>query len=449
MSGKLPVTIFTGFLGAGKTTILKSLIMSEPDKRFAVVINEFGKISVDDLLVMQVRKTDNFQVYKLSGGLIAYEGGDFIDTMLQIAEQSAQFDHVLIETSGLAAPTAVLESLSDPRLAGSFSHDATLSLIDTPVFLDSANLSQEALTVMGFQMKAADVVVLNKIDKLERRQLEEAEAKVRDLAPDVRFIELAFQARLVSRLSLGLKLNEFRAADYVAGIANFAGLMHQAGAASQNGHSHSGLGAHDHGLHTHEHLHQEDPGWLSFSLTSHKKQRRNNLETALETIAKEMPLLRVKGFVQCQEIEEPVLFQGVNTRIESSTDENARLEPEPIAIAHGHSHSHEHHHDHAHEHEHEHEHGHSHTHTHTHEHEHHHEHAHGHSHTHTHTHEHEHHHEHEHGHSHTHSHEHEHSHDHHHEHKHSPDSSLVFIGYHLDRQRLEARLNELTAADWH
>ena len=425
MSGKLPVTIFTGFLGAGKTTILKSLIMSEPDKRFAVVINEFGKISVDDLLVMQVRKTDNFQVYKLSGGLIAYEGGDFIDTMLQIAGQSAKFDHVLIETSGLAAPTAVLESLGDPRLAERFSHDATLSLIDTPVFLDSAKLSQEALTVMGFQMKAADVVVLNKIDKLQRRQLEEAEAKVRDLAPDVRFIELAFQARLVSRLSLGLKLNEFRAADYIAGMSNFAGLMHQAGAPTQNGHSHSGLGAHDHGLHTHEHLHQEDPGWLSFSLTSHVKQRRNALESALETISREMPLLRVKGFVQCLETEEPVLFQGVNTRIESSTDESAGLEPEPIALAHAHSHSHEH--------EHEHDHVHSHTHSHSHEHEHHHEHDHVHSHTH----------------SHAHSHDHDHDHSHEHEHKHPPASSLVFIGYHLDRQRLEARLNELTAADWH
>ncbi|MBI5172518.1 MAG: GTP-binding protein [Candidatus Melainabacteria bacterium] len=411
MSGKLPVTIFTGFLGTGKTTILKSLIMSEPDKRFAVVINEFGKVSVDDLLVMQVRQSDNFQVYKLSGGLIAYEDNGFLDTMLQIADNAAGFDHVLIETSGLAAPTAVMESLAAPRLAEHFTLDATLSLVDTPLFLDYGKLSQETLTVMGFQMKAADVVVLNKIDKLERRQLEEAEAKVRDLAPDVRFIELAFQARLVSRLSLGLKLNEFRAGEYIAGITNFAGLMHQAGAASQNGHSHSGLGAHDHGLHTHEHLHQEDPGWLSFSLTSHKKQRRNNLETALETIAAEMPLLRVKGFVQCLEIDEPVLFQGVNTRIESSVGESAGIEPEAMAVAHVHSHSHSHSHDHDH-----------------------------------------HHHEHEHEHTHHHDHDQNHAHDHHHhehEHEHTPNSNLVFIGYHLDRLRLGARLNELTAAGWH
>ncbi|HMX46928.1 MAG TPA: GTP-binding protein, partial [Candidatus Obscuribacter sp.] len=256
MPGKLPVTIFTGFLGSGKTTLLKSLIKSEQEKNFAVVINEFGAVSVDDLLVKEGAQPDNLEIYKLSGGLIAYEGDEFREIMNNIAHRAAQFDHVLIETSGLAAPTAAMEALNSPELQERFSLDATLALIDTPLFLAEGTLSEATLSVLSHQLRAADVVVLNKIDGIEKEQLALAESKVRNLAPDVRFIELAWQAKLDSRLSLGLHLNEFRATEHVAGLPAFAAHLHQ----TVDGHSHSGLGAHDHGLNTHQHLHEEDPG---------------------------------------------------------------------------------------------------------------------------------------------------------------------------------------------
>ena len=112
----LPVTIFTGFLGSGKTTLLASLLAAEHDTRFAIVVNEFGEVSVDDVLLQQARGAHRASVFKLTRGLIAYAGDDFTATMLAISDDARLFDHVLVETSGLAVPTAVLEALHSPAL---------------------------------------------------------------------------------------------------------------------------------------------------------------------------------------------------------------------------------------------------------------------------------------------------------------------------------------------
>ena len=131
----LPVTIFTGFLGSGKTTLLASLLAAERDERFAIVVNEFGEVSVDDVLLQQARGAYHASVFKLTRGLIAYAGDDFLATMLAISDDARLFDHVLVETSGLAVPTAVLEVLHSPALQERFIHDATLAIVDTPLLL--------------------------------------------------------------------------------------------------------------------------------------------------------------------------------------------------------------------------------------------------------------------------------------------------------------------------
>src|SRR3989441_11064564 len=131
----LPVTIFTGFLGSGKTTLLASLLAAERDSRFAVVVNEFGEVSVDDVLLQQTPGAHRASVFKLTRGLIAYVGDDFLATMRAISDAARLFDHVLVETSGLAVPTAVLEALHSPALQERFIHDATLAIVDTPLLL--------------------------------------------------------------------------------------------------------------------------------------------------------------------------------------------------------------------------------------------------------------------------------------------------------------------------
>jgi cobalamin biosynthesis protein CobW len=352
MTSPIPVTVFTGFLGSGKTTLLSSLLEEERDRRFAIVVNEFGEVSVDDVLLQKALGDAFTRVFKLTRGLIAYTGDDFLTTMLTIAAEARLIDHVLIETSGLAVPTAVIEALHAPALQEHFIHDATLAIVDTPLLLSgaygvvgqqtAASSRAAATEVFHKQLMCADVVVLNKIDQIHENELLHAEEAVRQSAPDVRFVELAWKARLDARLVLGLHLNEMRAHPHSAGLTTHAGAPGHV-----DGHEHSGLGAHMHGIMTHEHLHEEDPGWLSFALRSDIPQNAEALNDALYLITEQEPVLRVKGFAHIQGETGHLLVQGVRTRISCTVDKEApshhhRHEPKHAAI-HSHPHSHEDH----------------------------------------------------------------------------------------------------------
>jgi cobalamin biosynthesis protein CobW len=334
------VTIFTGFLGSGKTTLLTSLLAAERDTRFAIVVNEFGEVSVDDVLLQQAHGAHRASVFTLTRGLIAYTGDEFIATMRAISDDARLFDHVLVETSGLAVPTAVLAALHSPALQDRFIHDATLAIVDTPLLLAGvydANGSQPtsaagtaASEVFQQQLMCADVVVLNKIDPCLEDDLLRAEAAIRTRASDVRFVELAWQARLDARLVLGLHLNESRAQGSSPGLS-----ASTAGHAHGDGHAHSGLSAHEHGLLTHEHVHAEDPGWLSFVLRSQASQTPDTLHRALELITAQEPVLRVKGFAHVHDATGRLLVQGVRTRV-TCTMEMAS----PVLPDHSHHHTH-------------------------------------------------------------------------------------------------------------
>jgi len=344
---KLPVTIFTGFLGSGKTTLLSSLLASEREQRFAIVVNEFGEVSVDDLL-LSAHHTHTTRIFKVLKSLIAYAGDDFLETMEAISQEAQHFDHVLIETSGLAVPTAVIEALQRAPLQERFLHDATLTIVDTPLFLaglyeggaTAQGTSSEAATVVfQQQLQCADVVVLNKIDQCNEDDLLRAETAIRTRAADIRFVELAWQARLDPRLVLGLHLNESRAQVPTTGLPSPAG-SHLHG----DGHSHSGLAAHEHGLLTHEHMHAEDPGWLSFVLRSTAAQVPAVLQHALGVITAQAPVLRVKGFAHVPDTSGHLVVQGVRTRIECTMET-------PAPTPHHHTHDHAHGHAHAHTHD--------------------------------------------------------------------------------------------------
>ena len=321
----LPVTIFTGFLGSGKTTLLASLLATEHDSRFAIVVNEFGEVSVDDVL-LQARGAHHARIFKLTRGLIAYTGDDFLTTMDAVSDAAGLFDHVLIETSGLAVPTAVLAALHSPALQERFIHDATLAIVDTPLLLagayDASRLQHgapagtAASEVFQQQLTCADVVVLNKIDQCTEDELLHAEAAIRARASEVRFVELAWQARLDARLVLGLHLNEFRAQAPSPGMPAIVA-----------GHAHSGLSAHEHGLLTHEHVHAEDPGWLSFVLRSQTSQAPDTLHKALDLITAQEPVLRVKGFAHIRDAAGHLLVQGVRTRIACTMETTGPSQP--------------------------------------------------------------------------------------------------------------------------
>jgi cobalamin biosynthesis protein CobW len=393
MKQPIPVTVVSGFLGSGKTTLLCGLLERRQERRLAVLINEIGEISIDGALARAsagaksarstgVGATGEVEIVDFPSGLIAYaEDTRFVPTLQAIARRADRVDHVLIETSGVALPSAAMERLQSPELAGDFVLDATLVVVDTPRLLagefqlesqqwevaragragggaaagsagdlagtghagDKAGASgatgrpsdgAEALRSAGLlfnqQLAAADVVVLNKIDDLDTDALLAAEEQVRRRAPNVRFLELAHNAQLDVRLALGLRLHQA-----TARLQHLHGpFTPMPGAESRtldehgsiDGHTHSGLMAHNHGLTTHTHFHEQDPGWLSFTLRSGQYQDIDALRTALERLAEAEPVLRCKGFALSTEAGRPVLLQGVRTRV-VSTNETLKQAP--------------------------------------------------------------------------------------------------------------------------
>ncbi|MET0319739.1 MAG: GTP-binding protein [Duganella sp.] len=329
MKQPIPVTIVTGFLGAGKTTLLRSLVERRQTRRLALLINEFGEISVDGALVRDVVTASasgdaQVHVQDFAHGLIAYgDDEQFVPAMLALAGRRAQIDHVLIETSGLALPTAVMAQLQSPALADHFILDATLAVIDTPLLLsdrfEHGGAVDPVAVMFDQQLEFADVVVLNKIDGMDEDALLDAEARVRRRAPNVRFLELAYDARLDIRLALGLRLHQSTRTEH-AHVFTPVASMPGADAAPlavqtrMNGHAHSGLGAHSHGLATHKHFHEQDPGWLSFVLRSDAPQDAEQLKSALSEAAQAEPILRSKGYVRAGG-DAALLVQGVRTRI--------------------------------------------------------------------------------------------------------------------------------------
>jgi cobalamin biosynthesis protein CobW len=346
MQALIPVTVVTGFLGSGKTTLLSSLLERRQTRRLAILINEFGEVSVDGPLIRHAVDGDDLvQIHDFAYGLIAYGDDEkFIPTMQAIAKRRANFDHILIETSGLALPTAVMELLQSPQLSSDFILDATLAVVDTPLLLsdnfdrstgesNTQAVGNSIARLFEQQLEFADVVVLNKIDELNEDQLLVAETRIRARAPNVRFLELAYKAQLDIRLALGLRLHQPTLIDNTHRYTALptmpeAGSAPLANQALLNGHSHSGMASHSHGLATHKHFHEQDPGWLSFVIRTTELQNSAILQQALVEIAKVEPVLRTKGFIRTD--AQTMVVQGVRTRITvNQSTENKHEDAQP------------------------------------------------------------------------------------------------------------------------
>lgn len=334
MNERIPVTLVTGFLGSGKTTLLSNLLRGTPERRLAILVNEFGEVSIDGALLRGHGRGDEVEIHDLEGGLVAYSESDrFLPVMHTLRERRNRIDHVLVETSGLALPTAVMAALDDPELARDFVLDATLAVVDTPLLLsgdfeaEGGKARESVAELFERQLENADVVVLNKIDGLEEDALLEAEGRVRSRAPRVRFVELAYGAQLDTRLTLGLRLHEAAGAghhghDHHHGPVRSAPGELDAPLADQSaldGHAHGGLGSHVHGLGSHEHFHEHDPGWQSFVLRSGAPQDGERLREVLREVALEEPVLRAKGFAQLDPHHRQVL-QAVRARVDARVE---------------------------------------------------------------------------------------------------------------------------------
>ncbi|MEM8908376.1 MAG: GTP-binding protein [Bacteroidota bacterium] len=182
----IPVTIITGFLGAGKTTLLNEIIAQVPQKRLAIIENEFGEIGIDHELVIGAKEG----IFELSNGCICCAiNGELIELLLQLRQQSKGFDHLVIETTGIANPGAVAEAfITDPAIQAHYRLDAMLCMVDSRHLESSLLKEKEAAQ----QISYADVLIFNKTDLVDTDYLARLQKIVHNINPYAQVLETTY-----------------------------------------------------------------------------------------------------------------------------------------------------------------------------------------------------------------------------------------------------------------
>src|SRR5436190_6697927 len=171
---RIPVTVLTGFLGAGKTTLLNHLLSQKHGYKCAIIINEFGAISIDNQLVIGADE----EVLELNNGCLCCRvRGDLVRSLGDLLRKQKRFDYVLIETTGLADPNPVVHTFKASELAEHLRLDAIVTVVDAKHLNKELDDSPEP----SAQIAAADVVILNKTDLVSPDELNRLEARIRKI----------------------------------------------------------------------------------------------------------------------------------------------------------------------------------------------------------------------------------------------------------------------------
>lgn len=222
---KHPVSVLTGYLGAGKTTLLNTLIRSRQEIRFAVVVNEFGALGIDGALV---ERSDDSVIELSNGCLCCTVRGDLIEALAGLAERRESFDHVVIETSGLADPAPVAQSF---LLADGPSEHFELDGIVTMV--DAVNLDKQLGRdeIAARQIALADRIILTKTDLVDPVMAARIEHLIRRHNPGVD-IRSSNPDKLASSALIGL--NAYALGNIPAQIRFSSGVAHDAAIGSES-----------------------------------------------------------------------------------------------------------------------------------------------------------------------------------------------------------------------
>ena len=201
---KLPVTVITGFLGSGKTTLIRHLMQNPNGKRLAVVVNEFGDVGVDGDILKSCAIPDcpAENIMELANGCICCTvADDFIPTIEALMKLDPQPDHILIETSGLALPKPLLKAFDWPDIRSKITVDGVIALADAEAVadgrfapnveaVDAQRLADDSLDhetplseVFEDQISCADIVLLTKADLTDQAGMDKAKAIIAQEAP--------------------------------------------------------------------------------------------------------------------------------------------------------------------------------------------------------------------------------------------------------------------------
>ena len=300
---KIPVTILTGFLGAGKTTLIRNLILKNKSKKLAVIINEFGDLGVDGEIVKQCsdETCPEENILELANGCICCTvADDFIPTMKSLLEGQYIPEHILIETSGLALPKPLLKAFEWPEIRSRLTVDSVLAVVDAEAVVNgifAPQMSNELeekqnqtyvehetplSEVFEDQINCSDVVLLTKPDLVKN-------------ISDARNI-------IIKEMERNVPILEVQNGDIGADV--ILGVNAAAETDLDNRRSH-----HD-GFDDHEH-----DDFDTFSITVPKILDVESFKLVLETLIRKNDILRIKGFLRVESKPLNLLVQGVGKRL--------------------------------------------------------------------------------------------------------------------------------------
>ena len=319
---KIPAVIITGFLGAGKTTLVRNLLLKAQDKRIALIVNEFGEMGFDGSLVNGCADPDCSadEVVELANGCICCTvADDFLPTMEMLLERDLAPDAIVIETSGLALPQPLVRAFNWPSVKPRVTVDSVVTVVDAPAVLAGKVASDEEAVaaqraadealdhespveeLFADQLTCADLVVLSKADLLSEEELAQVKQTIKARLRDGVEIVSASHGELALDVLLG---RDASAEDDMA-----LRLSHHE---AQHAHDHDH--DHDHDHHHHDHSHDD---FESIVQPTRAFSSIEEVKAQVEAAMRLSGVLRIKGSVQVSGKSAPVLVQAVGPRVEA------------------------------------------------------------------------------------------------------------------------------------
>ena len=317
---RIPATVITGFLGSGKTTLIRNIITAANGKRLALIINEFGDIGMDGAMLEECG-ADNCSaddIIELANGCICCTvADDFLPSMQKLLAQTPPPDHIIIETSGLALPQPLVQAFGWPDVRSRVMLDGVITLVDGPALaaggiandLDALEAQRAADDELDHespidelfedQINAANLIVLSKADMLDEDGIARARKSVEEKLPERTPIIAVAGGKVALDAVLGLDMEE---------QAHHRAQHHH----HHHHHHHDDDHEHDH-EHGHEHGHDE---FASHIILLDDVSDADELQRQLADLANSHGILRAKGRLKVTGKALPFVVQAVGQRVD-------------------------------------------------------------------------------------------------------------------------------------
>ena len=314
---KTPVTVLTGYLGAGKTTLLNRILSEDHGKRYAVIVNEFGEIGIDNDLIVGADE----EVFEMNNGCVCCTvRGDLIRVVSGLMKRKGKFDAIIVETTGLADPGPVAQTFFvDDDVKAKTRLDSVTTVVDAKHLPLRLADSREAAEQIAF----ADQIILNKTDLVSEAELVAVEAGIRRLNPlapihRAQRSDVALD-KILGRGGFDLQRITALEPEFLNPGHGEAGHVHDEHCEADHDHHH-----HDHDHHGHDHPHDEimdhvaAAGIRGVSLKLDRPLNANRVTAWLNGVlqAQGPDILRAKGILDVAGEDRRLVFQAVHMILE-------------------------------------------------------------------------------------------------------------------------------------